>query len=333
MKNKLMLVGTLLISLLLISGCSAKLKNGEEAAVKFNDGAISANDFYNILKEKYGEDEIVDAIDKYILDKEYANTKDNKDNSESIYINEQLDKIKDESETQKVDFDTYIKNYYNVNSESELKEFLALNYKRNKWVEDYLISKVSDNEIKKYYDEKIIGDMKLSHILISPDVSSNASDEEKEKAEKAAKKKAEEVIEEINNGMSFSEAASKYSDDESNKNNGGSLGYINREGYDENFVEGAIPLKKGKYTKEPVKSSFGYHIILKEDQKKKPKLDKVRDNIKETIAAEKYQNDSSLSYKALEALRDKYKMSIKDSKLKKAYKRAVDKLYNNDNEE
>lgn len=339
MKKYIIVIGTLILSSLLLCGCSSKLKNGEEAVVSFSNGAISANDFYQILKEKYGEDEIVDAIDTYLLNKEYKEetNKDNtdkskKDNSEAIYVNQSIEEIKEQAKSNKLEYEEYIKQYYNVDDEAELKEYLKLSYKRNKWIESYLKENVTEAEIEKYYNQKIIGDMKLSHILISPNVSADATDEEKQKAEKEAEKEAEKVIKELNAGAKFSNLAKKYSDDESNKNSGGSLGYINRDGYDEAFIEGAIPLKKGEYTKTPVKSSFGYHIILKQNEKKKQKLSDVENDIRETIAKEKLEADETLGYKALEALREKYKMNIKDSTLKKAYKDVIDKLYNNDSE-
>lgn len=339
MKKKLYIVTISLISLLLVCGCSVKLKNGEEAAVSFSNGGISANDFYEILKEKYGEDEIVDAIDTYLLNKEYATEDDgdknakNDNNSESAYVTESIEQIKSTAKSNDVDYETYIKQYYNVDDELALKEYLKLNYKRNKWIEEYTQDNISDTDIQKYYDEKIVGDMKLSHILISPDVSSEATDEEKEAAEAKAKEEAEKVIVELNNGAKFTDMVKKYSDDDATKNNAGSLGYINRDGYDEAFIEGAIPLKVGKYTTTPVKSSYGYHIILKSKQKKKDSLDDVKDDIKETIATEKLEADQTLGYKALEALREKYKMNIKDSTLNKAYKRAIDELYGTNEDE
>ena len=46
-----------------------------------------------------------------------------------------------------------------------------------------------------------------------------------------------------------------------------------------NHENAAVKLEVGKYSTEPVESEFGYHIILKTDQKKKPKLKEVKDDI------------------------------------------------------
>ena len=322
MSKKILIVSSLLVVCLFLGGCGAELKNGEEAAVSFNNGAISANDLYDIFKKKYAEDEIVDIIDEYLLNKEYEKTTE-----EDVYVNENLESAKEQAGE---DFDLYLKQYYNVENEESFKDLLRLNYKKNLWKNDYTESNITDEEIETYYNDKVVGDMKLSHILITPDVSSDATDEEKDKAEEKALKEAEEVIKKLNNGEDFKVLAKEYSDDESNKNNGGSLGFINREGYDENFIEGAIPLKKNEYTKKPVKSAYGYHIILKTDQKKKPELtEEEKTEIKTSIAEEKLNSDSTLSLKALEALREKYEMKINDSALNKAYKNMVDEMYNN----
>lgn len=320
MKNKFMVSVLLVASVFLVTGCSSKLKNGEEKMVSFKGvESITADDFYEMLKEKYGEDEIVDLIDETILNKKYE-----KSTEEDVYVNEQIENIKQQAGE---NYLAYLKQYYNADDEAELKSMLRLNYKRNKWVEEYTQSKVSEDEISDYYDEKTIGDMKLYHILVTPQVSSDATDKEKKAAEKEAKKKAEAIIKELDNGADFKKLAKKYSEDTGTSSKGGSLGYVNRDGYDENFIEGAVDLKKNEYTKTPVKSAYGYHIILKTDQKKKPKLEKVSDDIKKTIANEKLSNDSTLYLKALEALRKEYKMKISDSKIKQAYNNKQDELY------
>lgn len=323
MKKKVILISSFMVLSLFLSGCGAKLNNGNDAVVSFKeDSKISANDFYNLLKDKYGEDEIIDLIDETLLNKEYEKTTD-----EDVYVNQNLESVKEEAGE---NFIAYIKQYYNADSEENFKNILRLNYKRNTWIKDYVESTVTDKEIKTYYDKKVVGDMELSHIVITPKVASDATDSEKDKAEKAAKEEAQNIIKKLDKGASFKDLAKKYSEDEANKNNGGSLGYINREGYDENFIEGAIPLKKGTYTKTPVKSAYGYHIILKSNQKAKAKLDDdLKKEIKTTVANEKLSTDSSLALKSLEALREKYKMKINDSSLNRAYKKKMDELYKN----
>ena len=92
------------------------------------------------------------------------------------------------------------------------------------------------------------------------------------------------------------------------------------------FLNASIDLKKGKYTEEPVQSSFGYHIILKLDQKKKPKLDKVKNDIRETLAEEKLNEDAALRYNALIEIREEAGIKFNDDSLKKDYDELMQRL-------
>ncbi|MBF0276007.1 MAG: peptidylprolyl isomerase, partial [Nitrospinae bacterium] len=68
-------------------------------------------------------------------------------------------------------------------------------------------------------------------------------------------------------GLSFEEAARKYSED-STAEKGGDVGYFTRKEMVKAFEDAAFGLGKGEMTKEPVKSFYGYHIIKVVDKKK-----------------------------------------------------------------
>ncbi len=95
---------------------------------------------------------------------------------------------------------------------------------------------------------------------------------------------------------------------------------------DEAFLNASIDLEEGKYTKEPIKSSYGYHIILKVDQKKKPKLKEVKDEIIETLKDDKLNEDATLRYNALIEIRKEAGIEFKDDSLKKDYDELMDQL-------
>ena len=88
-------------------------------------------------------------------------------------------------------------------------------------------------------------------------------------------------------------------------------------------MEAAVKLEVGTYTKTPVKSQFGYHIIYKTNQKEKDTLENLKDGIIEIIANEKIDANESYMAKALVELRSKYGMKITDSNLSEGY----NKLY------
>ena len=73
------------------------------------------------------------------------------------------------------------------------------------------------------------------------------------------------------------------------------------------------------YTTEPVKTEYGYHIIMKTGQKEKPSYEKSKDTIKEKLVEQKKDEDSTISVKAMIALREKYNMQIKDKTIKSDY--------------
>ena len=203
---------------------------------------------------------------------------------------------------------------------------LRLEYKRKVAVEDFVADNLTDKEIEDYYDQNIIGDIKASHILITPDVDSDATDEEKEKAENKAKKEAERIIKKLDEGEDFAELAKKYSDDEATAKNGGDLDYFNTDDMDENFMDAVKKLDNDEYTKEPVKTQYGYHIILKVDQKEKPKLKEVKDSIKETLANNKLNNNSTLHYETLMDIREENNIKWNDDELEKQYNELMDQL-------
>jgi len=73
---------------------------------------------------------------------------------------------------------------------------------------------------------------------------------------------AEEVIGRLDAGESWNSLAVEYSTDESNKNNGGDLGWIGpNDSYDPDFLDGAFALDELGQISEPVQSQFGWHII------------------------------------------------------------------------
>lgn len=322
MKKKLICI---LAVLLLVTSCGKvpKLKNGDEAVVTMKDGDISVEKLYSEMKEKYALDMLITKIDTAILNNVYKT-----DDEEKNYIDKQL-------ETIKYYYETYYKSQYKsfqeyltqngVESEDELKENIRLTYKRNKAVKDYVKSIITDKEIEKYYDEKIFGDISASHILIKPEYDDNASDEEKKEAEKKALKEAKEVIAKLKKGEDFAELAKEYSDDSSNSKSGGKLADFNHGQMVEAFEDAAKELKVGSYTTTPVKTEFGYHIILKTAQKDKPALKEVKDDIISDLTDEKLKSDSSLEVTALVELRKKHKVEIQDKDIKKLYEAYVEK--------
>lgn len=92
-----------------------------------------------------------------------------------------------------------------------------------------------------------------SHILIG--VPPDATPQQKA----AAKAKAEELLEKLKTGANFAKLAAENSDDPSNKDNGGDLGYFTRSEMIKPFADAAFRLKPGEMT--VVETQYGFHVI------------------------------------------------------------------------
>ena len=333
MKKKIIYGITTVLAISLLTGCgAAKLKNGEELVAKVDNYKISADDLYSEMKEKYAVKTLIDNIDHQLLDTTYKT-----DETETKAIENQIEEIKKTYGSNDQIFEQIIKQVYNVESVDELKSMLSLDYKRDLAIKEYVKEKVvTDEEVTTYYDTKVIGDVKASHILIKSKAKDSDSEETKTKKENEAKQKAEEIIKKLDNGEDFAKLAKKYSDDKGTASKGGNLGYFNMDDdFEENFVSAAAALKKGAYSKEPVKTKYGYEIILKVDEKDKKKKDDLESTIRQTLADEKIKEDSSTTtyYKRLRDWRESKGLKFEDKELKKMYDKYMKTLTKEDENE
>lgn len=308
-KGKIVLgVAITLCAVLCLTGCKTKLKNGKEVAIKINGENITADDLYDELREKYAKYQIIDDIDKKIFNVVYKGDKDIEEQ-----VKNQYESYESQYSQNGQSFDEVLENYGYKNAD-EFKDELRLNFQRAKAIDDYIKDNISDKEIKKYYDETYAGEISAKHILIS--TNSMSEDE--------AEKKAKDLIKQLDDGADFSTLAKENSDDPGSKENGGDLGYFGKGQMVTEFEEAAYNLKVDEYTKEPVKTSFGYHIILKTGEKKKTSLKKAKENIIETLVNKKKEEDKLISVTALDEIRKNYGLKFKDSKLKSIYKEYIE---------
>ena len=323
MKKKLLIS---LTTLLLLTGCgTVTLKNGKKVVAKMDGKKITAESLYEEMKKQGGAAVLTNMVDEYIVSKEIKTNKDAEEYAES-----QINNYKESYKSYGMDFNQALLSAGYAN-EDAFKEVLIVDYKKKQATENYVKDTVTDEDINEYYNEKIYGDIEAKHILISPKTNEDASDEEKQKAEEEAKKEAEKIIKKLDKGEDFEKLAKKYSDDKGTASKGGKLTVTYGSVVDE-FWKATEKLEDGKYTKEPVKSEYGYHVIYRIKQKEKPKLNKVKDDIIDKIVDEKIEKDSTLQTKALVELRKKYNLKISDSKLKKSYNNSVESALKSNDE-
>ncbi len=311
MKKKLLLL-SLCGVLFLTGGCVkvAKLQDGRDIVANVDGYDVTAEDLYDELKDTNGATALINMIDRFIANKEYETTDDIKK-----YADNQLATIKVQYEAYGYDFASDLVNA-GYSNEDEFKEDIILDYKKTLVAEDYYKENLTEDEINKYYEEEIYGEMTVKHILIKPE-------EDSDEAEEEALNKAKEVITKLQNGeIEWKDAVKEYSDDSASKDNEGLLSSFTKQDvsdYGEEFYEAALNLENDKYTTTPVKSSFGYHIILKVEQKEKPSLKDSLDTIKENLCDNAFKEDTNLSSKLWIKIREKYNFHIEDTIISENY--------------
>ena len=150
-------------------------------------------------------------------------------------------------------------------------------------------TKISEADMKKYYEDNksdfYIDTVTASHILLKT-VDDNGKELSEEK-QKEAKKKAEEALAKVKAGEDFVSVAKEYSQD-SSASNGGELGTFGRGKMVTEFENAAFAMKPGEIS-DIVKTQYGYHIIKVTDRvDKQETYDEVKNQIKTTLAGEKY---------------------------------------------
>ncbi len=161
------------------------------------------------------------------------------------------------------------------------------------FIKDYMKnSTISDDMLKAEYDklkaESAGTEYKARHILV---------DKESEAKDIIARLKK--------NPKAFEDLAKEKSIDTGSKGNGGELGWFDPKGMVPEFGAAVASLAKGKFTEEPVKTQFGYHVILVEDSR--PKQFQPFDQIKAELK-QKLQQDNLR--KLLDELKAKAKIEI-----------------------
>lgn len=318
-----------------LTGCGSNPtpSNKEDNVVTLtkSEYKIAVNDLYKTLKEKYAINYIIQEIDEEILNKEYET-----DEEAETYVDNQIKIVKMYYNNDDSQLLSALQNA-GYNSINEYKEYIMLNYKRKLATEDYIKKNISDNEITKYYDKNIYGDVTISHILIKLESSDNLTNEEKKEQEDKANKKIKEIYEKLNDGKTFLEVAKEYSEDVATASDGGRIGTFNKDEmtkqFNEEFENTVLSLKVGEYNKKIIKTSYGYHIIYKDSEKEKPSLETVKQTIIENLVNEKSEEDTKAQYKALIELRNEYGISFNDDDIKNQYDNVINNwLYSKDSD-
>lgn len=306
------LIATLLFRCILWPDRIATLKDGTQPIATLNEKTITADDLYENMKSYYSVNVLLNEIDDIILSKKYKETDEMNEEIKSTaeYYYSMYEKQAGYTKEQFL-------SEYGFASEDSFLDNLRLDYRRNKYYEEYVLSLITDKEVEKYYKDDVFGDVDSKHILVSV-----AKDDKEGLSDEEAKKLANEIIKKLDSGTSWDDVVKEYKDQITSED----LGYnAFNASLESAYLKECKDLKVGTYSKSPVLTSYGYHIVYKKAQKDKPELDSVKDDVKDILAKEKKENDTNLYYKALIKLRADSKLEFNDTKLKDEYKTYVNK--------
>lgn len=320
------LLTTLAVSAVLFAGCG--LKSGE-AIIKVNDQNITQGQFdaefdkqagngiakalgidvkddknsflYMLIKDRVVNELIVKALLNQEMQKRGIEVT-NKDVDDAV--KEIIDKV-----GSKEQLDALLKQ--NGISNSQFKKDLKEEVKMKKLAKELGSSNVSDAEAKKFYNDNISkfkhpDKVRASHILISvnpqeieevvkSDPNNKNIDETAVKAKVAAEVQAKEakanqiLAEAKKNPTQFAKLAKENSEDTATANKGGDLGFFAAKEMVPEFSKAAFSMKPNTISDKPVKTQFGYHIIMVTDRSAagQDPFEKVKPSIKAYLENQK----------------------------------------------
>ena len=178
--------------------------------------------------------------------------------------------------------------------------FIADRELHNIYFKKHVVDAVTEDDVKARYEKEIAAlpkqeEVSARHILV--------------KTEEEAKA----IIAELDAGKDFIELAKAKSTDP-NKSEGGDLGYFTKGRMVPEFEEAAFAMEKGTYTKTPVKTQFGFHVIKLEDKRDAapPAYETVAQQVRQLVMRDKY-------LEIIEKAKAEQKVEILDEALRKGY--------------
>jgi peptidyl-prolyl cis-trans isomerase C len=143
-------------------------------------------------------------------------------------------------------------------------------------VEQEVAAGVSDDAIRARYDQELakqpaVNEVHARHILVK------------------TKEEADAVVKQLDEGGSFEEIAKEKSTDGAAAQ-GGDLGYFGPNQMVPEFEKAAFALETGQYTKEPVQTQFGFHVIKVEDKREQqpPAFEQVKEQVRSLLLRDNY---------------------------------------------
>lgn len=213
----------------------AKIEPGNPVVAKVGDEEIMRLDVLNFITQ------LPPNVRQMPIEQLFPMALEQVVNTRIIAMNVDTDQVKDDETVQK---------------QIEMAKEQIL---RNAYIEQEVEKKITEDKLKKAYKEQVtsqpdVEQVKAAHILVEDEA------------------KAKELIAKLNEGADFAELAKENSTD-GTAQTGGELGYFSKADVVPEFANAAFAMKAGDYSKEPVKTDFGFHVIKLEEKRNRPKPD------------------------------------------------------------
>ncbi len=285
MKKRLKLITYMLVFVFLVTGCGSKVVatiNGEKITEeKLNTRLEQMAAFYGYdLNSEEGEN-IKSFLQGQVLETMIQETvilqaaKKEKVSYDKNALKEEMKKAKENFSSEK-NYQEYL-NKYKL-SEKDLKEMIY----KSMLIEKLFKEKTKDitkgtGDAQEYYNEdpeefKVPEQVKVRHILVKTEA------------------EAQDILAALNKGEDFVKLVKEKSIDPAAKQNEGLYDYFTKDAnFVDEFKDAAFAIKKvGEYTKTPVKTTHGYHIIKLEGREEEKQLtfDEVKQRIEDKLLLE-----------------------------------------------
>ena len=181
-------------------------------------------------------------------------------------------------------------------------EFLKDRSLHNAYFQKNVIANISDEDVKARFEKEIAAvepeqELRARHILVKTAEEANA------------------IIAELDGGADFVELAKTKSTGPSGPQ-GGDLGFFGKGQMVPPFEAAAFALEAGAYTKSPVQTQFGFHVIKLEEKRDRPlpKFEEVQDQMRQVVLRERY-------LETVKEARSLSNVEILDEELKASYEK------------
>ena len=143
------------------------------------------------------------------------------------------------------------------------------------WLQREIARKVTAEKLQQRYEERLKSmpaeeEVHARHILV------------------ATEDEAKAIIADLKKGAAFDKLAKEKSTDKASGAEGGDLGWFKKSDMVKEFADAAFALKKGELSEVPIKTQFGYHVIMLEDRRQAPPpaFEEMQDTLREELARE-----------------------------------------------